>query len=190
MNESYKVGDRIIYGNMGVCEVARVDTLDETGDETQRYYFLHPVYHNCVIYAPVDNIKVFTRPIISRTEAERLIETIPDIQATVYESKRTQDVVAYYKSFVSTHDCADLIELTMSIYAKKQLVERNNRAFGAVDKRFMHQAEDLLFGELAVALGIDKDAIQAHIASKIDEHQGLEAGDQPAPSLGGNAFSR
>jgi CarD family transcriptional regulator len=60
-----------------------------------------------------------------------------------------------------------LLELTISIYTKKQHLEQHNQKFGAVDKRLMKQAEELLFGELATALNISKDAVQNYIASRV-----------------------
>lgn len=68
---------------------------------------------------------------------------------------------------MKSHDCKDLIELTMSIYNKKAALARQNKKFGRVDEHFMRQAEDALNGELAVALGIDKAAVPAYIAQRV-----------------------
>jgi CarD family transcriptional regulator len=51
----------------------------------------------------------------------------------------------------------------MSIYAKKQ-----GGKFGAIDKKFMKQAENLLFGEFAAVLGIKPTDVPAYIESKIE----------------------
>lgn len=62
----------------------------------------------------------------------------------------------------------------MSIYEKKQDVEKHNRKFGQVDERFMKQAEELLFSELAVALEIQRDEVREYIADRLsaaDERQ-------------------
>ncbi len=168
MDSTYKVGDAIIYGNMGVCSVSRIEKrFSPSFNEDRLYYILKPVFQDCVIYAPVDNTSVFTRPIISKDEAERLINTIPLIQTKAYYSQRVQELISHYESYITTHDCGDLLELTISIYTKKQHLEQHNQKFGAVDKRFMKQAEELLFGELATALNISKDAVQNYIASRV-----------------------
>ena len=41
------------------------------------------------------------------------------------------------------------------------------KKFGAMDERYMKRAEDMLFGEFAVALGIDKNEVQAYISKRI-----------------------
>jgi CarD family transcriptional regulator len=56
----------------------------------------------------------------------------------------------------------------MSIYTKKQIVEQQNRKFGQIDKKFMEQAEELLFSEFSIALGIPKDKVQEYIASRVE----------------------
>ena len=62
---------------------------------------------------------------------------------------------------------AELVELTMSIHAKKQQAEEQKRKFGVLDERYMKRAEDMLFGELAVALNIERSAVPGYIAERL-----------------------
>ncbi|HBN86196.1 MAG TPA: CarD family transcriptional regulator, partial [Clostridiales bacterium] len=74
----YQVGDLIIYGNTGVCKVMEITTRALDGKhKEQLFYVLEPLYQNCTISAPVNSTKVFMRPVISKKEAERLIDNIP-----------------------------------------------------------------------------------------------------------------
>ncbi|NLE09871.1 MAG: hypothetical protein GX630_00055 [Actinobacteria bacterium] len=165
----YQVGDWIIYGKTGVCHVVEIKTIDPPGvGDSQLYYVLKPLSQDYTISTPVSNTKVFTRPIISKREAERLVDTIPTLEARAFHSQRVQELTEHYKTFVVTHDCSDLIELTMSLYAKKEHIGEEKGRFGAVDERFMKQAEELLYGELSVALGIPKEAVPEYIASRVD----------------------
>jgi CarD family transcriptional regulator len=174
----YQIGDWIIYGDMGACHVTEIKTIDSSwlGD-SQLYYVLKPLSQNCMISAPVDSTKVFTRPVISKREAERLVDGIPSIEAQAYYSERVHELAQHYKTYIVRHDCGDLIELTMSLHAKKRHTGEEKGRFGAVDQKFMNQAEDLLFGELSVALGIPREAVAGYIASRVDgqalgkEHQ-------------------
>lgn len=164
----YKIDDLIYYGNTGVCKIENITTLDSTGfQKDQLYYVMKPVYENCVIYAPV-HTNVFMRPIISAEEAERLIDLIPTIQAEPYYNDRRQELKEHYEAAIEAHNCANLIELAMSIYAKKQSLEKQNRKFGQLDEKFMKQAEDLLFGEVSLALEIPKDKVREYIASRVE----------------------
>ncbi len=165
----FAIGDMIIYGGMGVCRVEAIESrkLPKSSEE-QSFYVLQPLYQTCSVSTPVDNGKVFMRPVISKEEAERLIETIPGVHAEVYNSKVLRQISEHYESILKHYDCAELIELTMSIYAKKRICEEQKRKLGALDERYMKRAEDMLFGELAVALGIDRQEVQRYIREKIE----------------------
>ena len=168
----YKPGDHIIYGNTGVCRVESIITPDSKDskrvfDNTRCYYVLKPLYHTETIYTPTDNTKVFMRPVISKEEAERLIDLIPTIQAEAYHADSLQDLRNHYRSATESYDCSDLIELLMSIYLKKQYAEQQKRKFGEVDGKFMKQAEEMLYGEFSVALEIDKNEVQDYIAERV-----------------------
>lgn len=165
----YEVGDVIVYGKMGVCTVEGIDSDGSPDNSQEPCYLLRPFYHNCSISIPISNTTVFTRPALSREEAERLIELIPSLQPRDCCDLTPQQWAARYEECTASHDCRDLIELTMSIYTKKRLAEQQKRKLGAVEERYMKRAEDLLFGELAVALGISRDEVQAYIASKVDQ---------------------
>lgn len=164
----YQVGDIVLYGDMGVCKITSIDIRKFPSTEKRvPYYTLKPIYHQCVIHAPVDSKKVFMRPVISKEDAERLIDLIPSIKAIPFHSKVNSALLEHYGESIKSRDLSDLIELTKSIHAKKIEAEENNRKLGAVDQRFMHQAEELLHEELSVALGITKDDVPDYIATRL-----------------------
>lgn len=167
----YQPGDMIIYGSTGVCRVKEITTPDFEKDKSRRYYELEPVYQDGVIYTPVDT-KVFMRPVISAEEAHALIDQIPAMETEAYHNNVLRELEEHYNAYLKSHDCSDLMELGRSIYIKKQELLTQNRKFGAVDERFMKRADDLLYGELAVALDIDKDEVEAYISARVDGNKG------------------
>ena len=163
----YQPGDRIIYGSTGVCRVEEITTPDFEKDKSRLYYALDPVYQDGMIYTPVDT-KVFMRPIITKEEAHALIDQIPTMQTEAYHNSVLRELEEHYNTYLKSHDCGDLLELGRSIYIKKQELLSQHRKFGAVDERFMKRAEDLLYGELAVALDIDKNQVEIYIAERVE----------------------
>ena len=165
----FQIGDLVVYGTTGVCRVEEIARPNLTGaDRNRQYYLLKPLQQDGVIYTPVDNQKVPIRAVISAREAEALIDLIPTIQTEAYHAPTLQALAQHYQSAVHTHDCRDLLELMMSIYAKRRQVESQKRRLGMVDERFMKQAERLLYGEFSVALGIPYDEVQPYIARRIE----------------------
>ena len=166
----YQKGELILYGGTGVCRVADVVTKKPGRTEPERqYYILEPLYQTGTITTPVDNGKVFTRPVITRDEAIDLIDQIPTIQPEVYYNQNLQQLENHYKTRMEDHDCLSLLRLTMSTYRKKVEREEKKLKFGAVDRRYMERAENLLFGELAVALGITRDSVRDFIAQRLED---------------------
>ncbi|MDR0862190.1 MAG: CarD family transcriptional regulator [Oscillospiraceae bacterium] len=162
----YKIGDLIFYGRTGVCHVSDLVTQAD-----KELYILEPLYCNYTISTPVDT-KTYMRPIIAKEEAERLIDTIPTVKAEPYHSRVIRELTGHYDESLKTNNCADLIALTMSIYEKKQDAELQKRKLGAIDEKYMKRSEELLFVELAAALGIDKDDVPKYIAERLEERKG------------------
>ncbi len=134
--------------------------------ESKMYQVGELIVYGGTIRIPVDS-KVFMRPVISRQEAEALIDAIPGMHAEACHERNFTQLDARYQQALGSHSCADLIELVMAIYAKKQYAESRKRRFGQVDARFMKRAETLLYGELSVALGIPFEEVQPYISSRM-----------------------
>lgn len=166
----FQPGDMVVYGTTGVCRVEEITRPNMSGvDRNKPYYLLKPLFQDGVIYTPVKNGKVSIRPVISAEEAEALIDLIPHMRAEVCHAPTLQALAQHYQTVVRSHDCRDLIELMMSIYAKRCQVEAQKRRLGMVDERYMKQAERLLYGEFSVALNIPIDEVQPYIARRVDE---------------------
>lgn len=164
-------GEYVVYGDLGVCRVEGVTQRRFEGlDAAHLYYVLAPVYQGGVLYIPADNPRIFLRAVISAEEANRLIDAIPTIEGEAFHSRSAQELSAHYEQALRTHDCADLIRLTASIYAKKQDLASRKKKVGRVDEHFMKKAEDSLNGEFAIALGIPREDVPAYISRRIAAH--------------------
>ena len=167
----FEPGDLVVYGGTGVCRVQKVGSAPGAS-EGKLYYTLEPLYQTCVIYAPLSGGRVPIRPVISRAEAEELIDAIPTVVPEVCAGHDLRQLTERYEAAVKSHSCAELLGLSMSIYQKKRDAELAHRRLGQTDERFMKQAENLLFGELAVALGIPLERVPDYIAGRVgDQNQ-------------------
>lgn len=149
----FNKGDKIIYGQTGVCIVEDICEKTLMRNVTKQYYTLKPIYQsNNIIYAPVDNEKVFMRYVITKDEAESLINQIPDIRNKTSEDISQKTDEANGKSDFERYECCDLIGLAIKMHDKKQNARRLKKKMGYMDEKNMKKVEELLFGELAVAL--------------------------------------
>lgn len=164
----YQTGEWIFYGNIGACQVTDVSERKIPGmDKEILYYTLLPLNDSCSISTPALNGKVFMRPLISKEQAEALIDAIPDIDVEAYHNPVLRQLSEHYETALNSHDCLSLIKMTMSIHAKKEAAVNQKKKLGAVDEKFMKKAEDLLFSELAVALGIRKEEVPTYIGTRL-----------------------
>ncbi len=70
----FEIGDKVVYGVVGVCEVENIDTPPIKGISGD-YYFLQPVFDSKgIIYSPVDSNKVMIRGIMTVKECDKLKE--------------------------------------------------------------------------------------------------------------------
>ena len=165
----YQVGDKIIYGSNGVCVIEEIKMIEvPRTDELKPYYIIKPVFQGCRISVPVDT-GVYMRVIITAEEANALLDVVPRVEPKPYYNTALRQLQDYYEKKLAAHDCGILIETLLSIYRKREEVLAQKRKFGAIDERYMKRIEDLLFGELSVALGVEKIDVRRMMVDKLNE---------------------
>lgn len=158
----FAVGDLVIYGETGVCRV--VDIVEkEFLEVVQQCYKLQPIYQSCVIFTPAEGGNVFMRKIITSEEAEGIISGLKTREPAVYNARSSRELSDIYDKIIKQHDCDALALLMRSIYEKRQKLIAQKKKLSAIDERYMKKAEDLLFGEIAAALGIEKRDVAERI---------------------------
>lgn len=78
----FQPGELVVYGATGVCRVESIQQPEpHSALQGKTCYLLKPLYQDGVIYTPVENSKVSIRPVMTREEADALIDQIPTMQA-------------------------------------------------------------------------------------------------------------
>lgn len=164
----FSIGQNVICGNKGVCTIEDITTLDITGvDKTKKYYILKPMFSVAsTIYVPVDSALTSMRVVLTREEAEALIHGIPDIP--VLEIKNERLVEQDYKSCMKSNCCSEWVKLIKTIYERRQTRLQVGRKETAVDSKYFKMAEEILYGELSVALNIERDQVEKYIAEHLE----------------------
>lgn len=170
----FQIGDYVICSNKGVCEVENITVLNISGaDKEKEYYILKPLYSaGSTVYVPVDSQKDHTmRKVLERTEAERLIGTIPEIPLLVITNDKMTEQM--YKDCMKSNDCQELVKLIKTIHQRKQKRIQAGRKITAVDAKYSHLAEENLYGELAVALDLSREEVSGYITAAINGTKAL-----------------
>ena len=146
----FDIGEKIIYGENGVCTVEKIAPLDMTGASREKlYYYLTPLVGSGTYFAPVDT-SAFMRPIISRDEADALIDSMPGIAPAICNDSRFNHVDAFYRELFKLHTNEALVSVIKGLRCR--MAEKKTRSSRA--EATMKRAKDILHGELSVALDI------------------------------------
>ena len=155
----FSVGEKIIYGENGVCTVSEIGTLPMDGPSGKVYYHLKPLIGNGIYFTPVDSA-AYMRPVMSRDEAEAFIATIPGIEPAICSDTRFNHVDAFYKELFKQHTNEALVSVLKGL--RSRMAERKTKSSRA--EATMKRAKDILHGELSVALGIEFSEVEDYIA--------------------------
>lgn len=164
----FKKGEYVVCGNKGVCLVEDITTLNISGvDKAREYYILKPLYMSgSTVYVPVDATKESIRKILSKDEAEALIKGIPAIPMITGVNDKLLE--QEYRGCMKSNNCEEWIKIIKTIYLRKQKRIEAGRKVTAVDAKYFRLAEDSLYGELAVALDMPKEEVESYITGEME----------------------
>lgn len=157
----YEKGEMIYYGNTGVYCVEDIGPISHIRgyDPKKEYYKLSSVRRGEVTYVPVDT-GVFMRPVLTKREAEDLLEQVCTLSEDICESRDPRILREHYQKVLDTHCSAELFRLIKSVNAKGRQAASAGKRLGKTDQEYKKRAENLLSEELSVALELPLDSAQ------------------------------
>ena len=168
----FAVGDYMIYGIHGVCEVTDIGPSPFDKTDTRTFYALRPYHENAgsVIYTPVDNDRVVMRALIDRSEADTLIDRIDEIaQITVpFEKARKES----YRTVFGEQTPESYVRIIKTVRQRREQMLRQHKRMPDVDLDYEAKARKCLFTELSIALGIPFSGVKEYIAKRRGEEAG------------------
>ena len=163
----YKINDVVVYGTEGICTITDIAEM-KFGGERSEYYILSPVTKaENTVYVPKNNEKVLNRMrrIISRDEAERLLDSMPVTPMEWIVNDRERQ--AAYKEILLCGKPEDVLGMVSSLYTRQAEQLAVGKKLHASDERFMRDAERMLFKEIGYALGITSSDVLSIVLKKI-----------------------
>lgn len=163
----FAVGDYVIYGYEGVCQVVEVGHPAVSGlDRDKLYYTLAPHYHGGTIYAPVDG-RVLIRPIISRDALELLLPQLKELPLLDDVPQNSRMAGDYYRAILAGHDCKMLLRLCKTLHARQAERASSRRAVSSTELRNWKTAEEMIQGEFGFVLGIAPQEVATYLQQNL-----------------------
>lgn len=171
----FQINDFVIYGSNGVCMIKDIGPLNIPGiPEDRIYYTLVPYYtKDSQIFTPVDSNKVIMRPLIHKEAIMQLIEEIPDIELLWVKDEKQRET--QYKETLRKCDCRELIRIIKTIHQRMQNRIAEGKKVTASDEKYFHLAEESLYGEFAITLGIPRDQVREFISGKVSRQEEVQS---------------
>lgn len=164
----FQEGEYIVYGLNGVCRIEGITHPDMQGiPKDRKYYALSPVNQSGRIYAAVDSCEDKMRRVITRAEAEDLLGKLQKIDPIEITDDRGAEEL--YKSCIRCYDCTEWVRVIKCIYLRNQKRITDGKKVTAKDEKYMRMAEDALYSELGIALGIPREQVLEYILQKVDQ---------------------
>lgn len=170
----FSVGDRIVYGSMGVCTVLDIGLPDIPG-ATRECYMLKPHYvANSKVYAPIENNPVRMRPLLSEAEAQALVDSMPDLEPFP-RGKDKQELYETCKNAIRSCDSFLLAKLLKTLYENKVRLVGLKKTVPSTEKDYFDTAEKMLHGEIAAALQMPLCEVEGYISARVEPPQAVSA---------------
>ncbi len=164
----YQVGEFVVYGSEGVCEVQEIGTIDILGlNNNREYYTLKPINNNGKIFAPIDT-NVFIRGVLTGDEIQEMIKEIPSLKKSTDKVKNDRALQEYYKNLLKTDNFIELLSTTIEINNEKEELGKNGKKLGQIQEKFIKIANDLIEDEFSIVLGINKEDVSEYIKDKLN----------------------
>lgn len=158
----FAIGDKIIYGETGVCVVEKIAPLEMQGASGEKlFYYLKPILSSGMCFAPVDG-NAFMRPIMTKDEALAFIDTIPGIEPAICNDNRFNHVDAFFKDLFKLHTCEALVSVIKGL--KLRTSERKSKSSRA--DATMKRAKEILYGELSASLELEYVSVETFILER------------------------
>ena len=146
----------VVYGMNGPCKIVNITCLNIPGcDHKRKYYVLQPTGSTgSTIYSPVDNDKVGIRAVISKKEAQALLNDVGEIGEIEVPSEKFREET--YKDVIRSGDCRRAVALIRTLIGRRRKRIEQGRKITSVDERYLGETMSRLTSELSIALGEDR----------------------------------
>ena len=160
----YAIGEYLVHPGQGVCRV------EDVTQGAQAVYQLLPVgkRHPVHISFPVAN-EARLRPILSRDEAQRLIDEYPTIQVEEYRARNNSLEEEHYKNEMRQGSCRDSVRIVKTFRARMADLSSRNKKPPVAYERILKEARERSLSELAVALGCTPEDVAVLFQERMGE---------------------
>lgn len=166
----FKKGNYIVY-RKDVCFIN--DIIELRGE---KYYALSPLCDESLqLKIPVSNKTGLIREVISKENAEKLIDSIPSIEVLDLNEKTIENE---YQKLLSSSSVEDLIKIIKTTYLRNDNRLKNGKKIGEKDDSYFKKAEKLLYMELSISLNMTYKEAKDYVSKRLAKSEAKNDDDK------------
>lgn len=153
MNNSFKIGDKIVYPLHGAGVVESIEEKEILG-ETQKYYVMKMPMGDMKVMIPMNNVEgIGIREVITEKEVDKVIKVLYNDRTIMSQNwnKRYRENMDKIKSG-NIYEVADVV---------RNLIHRETeKGLSTGEKRMLNSAKQILISELVLAKGLKQNDVE------------------------------
>ena len=165
----YTVGDTVVYGGSGVCEIDDIRDISFYHERPKKYYVLKPMFvkQSSTVYVPFDNEKLTAniQPVISKDEAIELIDGIGSEESEWIDDRNQRK--DHFNDLLSNGTRKQIINLISMITKHRDTLAGEGKVLNMQDEKILAEAERRMNAEFAVALDMRPDEVVEYISDRM-----------------------
>ena len=164
----FAIGETVVHDSDGICTVADIGTLDMAHiSKDRQYYTLIPFYDKgSKLFIPVDAAGSL-RVAMDEKAVRKLLEVLPEIEPIEIQDEKRRE--QEYKTAIRSGDCKRVIQIIKTIYLRQEKRMEDGKKITEVDERYFRMAEDKLYGEIALAMKMEKSEVLGFIKKYMEK---------------------
>ena len=156
----FKLGDRVLYGAHGVCEIVNIEQR-RIERKNIEYFVLSPVSNAATcFYIPMQNEKALSKltPLLSKEELTHILQTQSAADDPWIEDENTRKQQT--KEVLASGNHSELIRWVKTMHIHRRLLLDAGKKFHQADDLFLKDAEKILITEFAIVLNVSEDSVR------------------------------
>ena len=150
---AFQIGDKVVHPMYGAGVLESV-VQRKVGGVVRDYYIMKLPERSMVVMIPTENSEeIGVRPVIDREQADRILASIPNIQAEM-----TSNWNHRYRENMERLKSGDLLEVAWVV---KGLTQREaSRGLSTGERKMLHAARQILISELVLSKSISYEGAE------------------------------
>ncbi len=159
----------VFHESGGVCRIDDVCLAPLEHMASDRlYYVMKPIHEpNSVIYIPVDSTQIFLRRLMTKEQAEELLDRIPFVRTIDEDNAKL--LRAKYIELMKLHDPVEWVRVIKTVYVRADQQNDRGRRLSDTERSFAENAKRHLHTELSLALDIPFEKMEDYIAEHVQK---------------------